>query len=475
MQSPRALIAAALILVTGSFVKADTTEPLDVTVGSLIDVPGPGGCVAQVGVAAGRVNTTPADDDCAAEPGLRQVHHVTLSADERFLYAVAGIWKVPPDDDGALTIYQRSAETGELRRLPGTDGCIKRADPALGLEGCGQSKRLTAPRFVAASSDNRFLYVTGFEGIAIFRRNVETGTVEEIPGPAGCISIVMTDCTQVPGSKEVEDITFSRDGRFAYAASLENLVLTFHRNPETGTLSLLECIGEGIRECTKGRGLINARSVTLSPDERFAYVSSLEESIAIFARDRTTGALTQIPGEKGCLSSTAQPGCRQTRALQGPHRLTITQDGRFAYLAGKRGSGKSSALAIFRRAIDTGELTLLEGSAGCFTEDGNEGCVVGRVILGAHAVALDVNERTVYLSSDRGEGGIAIFRRDPETGALEQLPGQLGCISPFEWKDCRVGRRTGGLHFLAVTRDGRFAYAASENQYGIIAYRISSE
>jgi hypothetical protein len=475
MRHRYALLAAALLLVALSSARAseqDNEGDLAPGYGTLTDIPGPGGCVAQENLSAGRENHVPKDDDCAAAPGLRQVHHVALSADERFLYAVAGIWRLP-EDDGALTIYRRNVETGEFQRLPGKDGCIKRANPALGPEGCGSSQRLSAIRFAAASSDNRFLYVTGLQGIAIFRR-IETGTLEEVPGPAGCISNIIPDCTRVPVANEIEDITFSRDGLFAYAASLRHVLLSFYRNPDTGTLSLQECIGDEDKACTRTYGrLQNARGLTLSPDERFLYVASVDESVSIFARDPVQGTLTQLPGDGGCLSTAQRPGCRQTRALHGPHRLTITRDGRFAYLASKRGSEKSSSVAIFHRDIKTGELMLFDGPAGCITEDGNDGCRVGRVIGGAHAIAFDANERTAYLSSDRGEGGIAIFRRDPETGTLEQLSGALGCFSPINWKGCRTARRTGGLHFMTVTRDGRFAYAAGENSFSVLGYRIN--
>jgi hypothetical protein len=444
----------------------------------LVDVPGEGGCVAQTGVRAGLRSRRPEDDGCARGRGLREVHHVALSADERFLYAASGTYRSPPRDDGALTIFTRDPTTGEVRQLPGAAGCIKRIDPPLGAEGCAQARQLIGLRFVTVSGDNRHLYTGSYEGIAVFRRDVRTGIVEQVPGPTGCVRSSTADCLVVPRAVGVEDITFSRDGRFAYAATKADAVITFRRDPESGTLrpllGKLGCIADarGDGHCTAGRALRGARSVTLSPDERFAYVAAIDDAVAIFRRDRQTGALTQLPDESGCLSETGRQKCTRARGLQGPHRVTITRDGRFAYVAGKRGAERGSALAVFHRNVQTGGLTQFSGADACFTEDGSDGCARGRVLRGAHAALLDGSERTLYVSSDRSEGGIAIFRRDPSTGQLQQLPGELGCMAPIQWQGCRFGRRTGGIHFLAMTRDGRFAYAAGETSYAVIGYRL---
>jgi hypothetical protein len=465
-------IGAAFALLSGAAQAGDKT--------SLVDIAGPGGCVAMAGVSAGLVNHVPDQSGCAPGRGLRSVHHVTLSSDDRFIYAAAGIAGAsPPNDDGALTIFKRDMKTGEFRQLPDALGCIKRIDPPRGLDGCGQARQLIGLRFVTASADNRFVYTGSFTGIAIFRRDADTGTLEQLPGKAGCVSPFQSNCTWAPRSEIVEDIAFSQDGRFAYAATVYGAVLWFRRDLETGGLELLGCAVNGAAEkpCTAGRGIKGARSVTISPDERFAYVSSISDnSLAIFHRNQVTGALEQLPAKNGCLSLTGADGCAQARGLFGPHRLTITRDGRFAYLAGKAnyvGTIKHpSAVAAFRRDVQTGELAQFEGDAGCIAEPAMDGCRLGRVIKGAHAALLDSEERALYVSSDRSEGGIAVLGRDPDTGAIEQLPGEAGCLSPIQWQGCRVSRRTGGIHIMAMTKDGRFAYAASEGDYAVIGFRL---
>ena len=97
--------------------------------------------------------------------------------------------------------------------------------------------------------------------------------------------------------------------------------------------------------CARGRGLAGARSVAISADGRSAYVASaFSHAVAVFARDRRTGALTQLPGAAGCASRSEQ-GCAGGRALAGAQSVAISADGRSAYVA----SHGSDAVGVFAR------------------------------------------------------------------------------------------------------------------------------
>ncbi len=77
------------------------------------------------------------------------------------------------------------------------------------------------------------------------------------------------------------------------------------------------CVSNTGREgCARGRALAGADSVALSPDGRSAYVlgSSLIDAVAVFARDRSTGALSQLRGRAGCVSQEGAEGCARGRA-----------------------------------------------------------------------------------------------------------------------------------------------------------------
>jgi hypothetical protein len=468
------LVAATALTVVTVLTAAAGPPPA----GALVDIGGPGACVAEAASAPGLEQHTPAVDGCAEGRGLQELHHVALSPDGRFVYTAAGSPTHDPGDQSAVAILSRDSRTGSVQQLPGQQGCVEHADPPRDL-GCTLGRNLLGLRYVVVSADGRFVYATGATGLAMFRRDTATGTLTQLDGEPGCISETTPGCLRAVGARSVEDLVITRKGARAYSASTSGFVLLFARDPRTGTLRPLGCIGETPkmtpqRGCSLGRATDKARSVTLSPDERFVYVADLSGAVGIFSRNPRSGWLTQAGGTAGCISETGLDSCAKARGIFGAHRLTITPDGRFAYLAGKTGGNNRSALSAFSRDPASGALTQLPGTAGCFTEDGNDGCSIGRVITGAHQALLDAAGRTLYLAADQFQGGVAIFRRNVSTGALSQLPARFGCLSPVDWEGCMVSRRMGGLHYLVLSRDGRYVYAAGEKAQALVVLRVVS-
>lgn len=475
--------ALALALAVGSSAAVDPPP------GALVPIAGDRGCVAQTGAQGGGDPKSsldePSADDCGAGRALRNVHHVALSPDGRFLYAATGALKNPPNDDGAVAVFRRDTRTGAIDQLPGAAGCVKRANSVWGQEGCATGRALEAARFVTLSADGRFVYVGGATGISIFRRDAGSGTLRQLIGAKGCLSEDPAQrCAHVAAVSTIEDIVLSLDQRFAYAVNINGgVVLEFRRNPGTGTLQPIPdqtgCLAadprQANRPCRRARALRRPRSLTLSPDGSFAYVSAIAtDAIAVFRRNPTTGVLTQLRGQAGCLTATVVAGCAPSSGLRGTHRLTITSDGRFGYAAGKRDEtgGSGSSIVVFRRDLETGVLRQLPGDAGCLAQDDQPGCQVARSIDGAHAVMFDQAEETAYVSTDRA--GIAVLRRDARTGQLHQLPDAFGCLDDPKvdrGTTCTPARRASSIHFLVLSSDGGFAYAAGENSSCVLAFR----
>jgi DNA-binding beta-propeller fold protein YncE len=78
---------------------------------------------------------------------------------------------------------------------------------------------------------------------------------------------------------------------------------------QTGALTQLSgtdaCISEDGTggDCADGVGLAGSLGVAVSNDGRNVYVAAQESSaVAVFERDRGTGALTQLPGTDACVS-----------------------------------------------------------------------------------------------------------------------------------------------------------------------------
>ena len=182
-----------------------------------------------------------------------------------------------------------------------------------------------------------------------------------------------------------------------------------------------------------------------------------------------SSSFSQLTGAEGCM--TQEPplsdggevldGCGRARGLMDAWAVAVSPDDKHVYVAsaGAEGVGSNGVVA-FSRAGDTGALT----SVGCVTDSGGDGrtgtdgfCADGDALLGANAIAVSPDGRTVYVASS-SSNGIAWLARDAANGKLAPA----GCIKNFPRGDrCRAGF---GLDFptgVAVSPDGTSVYVTS--------------
>ena len=96
------------------------------------------------------------------------------------------------------------------------------------------------------------------------------------------------------------------------------------------------------------------------------------------------------------------------------------------------------SLGLTAVAWALGELSQKPGTAGCVSETGTGGaCQNGKALEDALGVAASPDGKSVYVASFASDA-VAVFDRDPGTGALSQKPGTAGCVSR------RDGRRLPG-------------------------------
>ena len=241
---------------------------------------------------------------------------------------------------------------------------------------------------------------------------------------------------------------------------------------------------DGAGTCSTARGLADGESVAVSPDGANVYVGSYPHNpeppgpgYAIFTRNKSTGALTQLAGKAGCLttdgSSSAGAGtCTEARGLFDSsgdgHDMVFTSDGKWAYAAA---DDSPASLMIFQRDPTTGALTQLAGTAGCITTDGSSQdgaglCQTDSLLLDASGLTLSSDDKFLYVTGTGGSSQIEVFSRNPTTGALSQIE----CISQAPAPaGCSTGRVVGDSQFIALTPDGLHAYAG-QYQDGISVY-----
>ena len=358
---------------------------------------------------------------------------------------------------------------GALIQLPGPSGCL--VDRATPRRGCEPVRALRGPgpllgsNAIAISPDGTSLYVASArsDAIAVFQRNRANGKLTQPPGPAGCIAAgPAAGCGLAVGLASPTSVTVSPDGHNVYAtAAKSSSVAIFQRNPTTGALSQLPgsagCVANTATPgCSTARALMGPDVVAVSPEGNSVYVGAFfGNAVVAFTRDQSTGALTQMPGTNGCIAASIA-GCASGLALNGPEGLGVTADGDNVYVA----AALSGAVDVLRRDPATGVITQATDGTGCLTSTPLSGCGTARALRGSDAVAFGPDGRNVYVTAGVSQS-IAMFNRASGSGELIQPVGASGCVMDLLTAGCSPGRRLIDPEGLTVSPDGVNVYTAS--------------
>jgi DNA-binding beta-propeller fold protein YncE len=415
--------------------------------GRLVQPRGADGCVHRTGTnrcADGRAVTSPED--------------LVVSPDGRHVYVAAY-------GSHAVAVFARSRRTGLLEQLPRRRGCVRHGRGG----GCASGRALGAPASIAISPDGGSVYVaaSGSDALSIFARNRRTGVLSQLPGARGCFSERLGGgCAVGRALNEPNSVAVSPDGRRVYVAGrrFPSGVAIFARAPD-GSLAQADGTGgcvshRGGTGCSAARGISAPEEVIVSPDSRHVLVAgSRSDSVAVL-RSGPDG-LSQADGAAGCISQGGSEGCAPGRALRGPVDVAISANGRSVYAA----SSSSDGIAALRRNRSTGALTQRPGRGGCISQGARpRRCVAGRALDEVWGVATSPDSRNVYAVSSK-VNTLGAMARDPESGALAQLPGRLGCFIRAGGFGCPEGRGLTVAVAVAVSPDGRNVYVASDDAY----------
>jgi DNA-binding beta-propeller fold protein YncE len=213
----------------------------------------------------------------------------------------------------------------------------------------------------------------------------------------------------------------------------------------------------GVARALKGPGpFMGSRAIALSPDGKNVYVaSSQSDAIAIFRRNPRSGALTQPKGTMGCIAAKGANHCATAIGLDGPNSVAVSPDGRNVYAT----SRASNSISVFQRNQKTGALAQLPASAGCVAGVPIPVCAVGRALVGPDVVIVSPKGENVYVGSFFGNA-VAVFDRDPVSGALTQPGDSSGCIAEAI-SGCALGIALGAPEGMAISGDGASVYVAS--------------
>jgi 6-phosphogluconolactonase (cycloisomerase 2 family) len=405
----------------------------------------------------------------AVDGGIDDAADIAVSPDGSHVYVVGSA-------DDSLAAFARDPSTGGLTFIEREDdGVDDPADPGGTVDGMNGAFGVTI------SPDGKHLYVLGsIDGaVATFARNPTTGSVsfvdciEDTGGPSGCPSTGGVDGI---GGPNAFTLTISPDGRHVYVTSFsESSVAAFARNSSTGSLTFVGCLKDdsGASGCptTNGvDGIRGARGVAVSPDGANVYVTGddSDDSLATFARNSSTGALTFI----GCLrDDTGASGCPNTGGIDGLNNgaeLVVSPDGGQVYVSGSA----DDALSAFDRDPSNGALAFigcLENVGGASATCPDAGGTTGG-LGGVRDVALSPDGKHLY-GAGGNDDSVTIVSRNPATGALSFA----GCLGDTGGPStCPTTGAVDGLDAtvgVAVTPDGAHVYTAGFVDSAVATFR----
>lgn len=306
------------------------------------------GSLTQQGCLTGKTQAgpTPGSGACAAIPGSASVGagsglngpvSVATTPDGKSVYVASSL-------EHAIVRFDRDTTTGALTY----QGCLTGSSNGTVAANCtsistaqpgGGNSGMYNPSAVAVSSDNKSVYLTSFSDSAVarFDRNTSTGALtyqgcitgssQAGPGPTGSGA-----CTGIPtissggfasGLLAPSDLAVTPDGGSVVVTAYDDdSVAVLGRNTSSGALAYQYCFtgetnvaGAGSGACTAVPGATNLSgnsgldfpvAVAASAGSDSVYVvSEQDDSLARFARNPGTGAVTYSSCVTGETQSTA--------------------------------------------------------------------------------------------------------------------------------------------------------------------------
>jgi DNA-binding beta-propeller fold protein YncE len=492
LRLPLAILAALALLAFPALAgaagegKAKTGEhplpPAETKVGSLEQLPGRLGCLADGPAAKSLCGKARALKGPGPFMGSRAL---AISPDGRNVYVASA-------GSDAIAVFDRNPVTGALTQPAGKGGCVAApvASSGKAASGCGVAIGLIGPNSVAVSPDGRSVYATSRAGSSVttFIRNRKTGQLRQLPPSAsGCISgAPIPTCTAGRALKGPDVVVVSPDGKNVYVGDFfGNAVASFARAAGSGALTQLAgtegCIADGAAEgCAPGISLGSIEGLSMSSGGSAVYAAAaVSNSVDVLYRDPSTGALSQSTGGPGCIAETPTEGtCAQGYQLAGANALATDAKSGDVYATSLLSNSLttfhplSGSIGLAQPARPMGEKTP-EGfgsPAGCAVFLRSPGCSFVAAMKAPEGLALSPAGDSLYVAAYE-TGAIDVFDRDPQSGAVNQKPGEHGCNAGPTAPTCARGRALEGVSSVVVSPDGRNVYATAQKSNAIDIFR----
>jgi len=345
------------------------TQPIRFATGDIVQGKGRGIHVYRLDGATGAL------EECDVKRDVPNPSYLALDPSLRFLYAVNELQNFEGGEGGAVSAFALGPALGQLRFLNtkltrgadpchlavhpkgrhlvvanrsggsvtvlpvGPDGCLGDPSDVVQLHGSSvHPTREAAPHPQAVAFDPRgrhvFVCDLGLDRVIIYRFDTEQGKLSPHDTP----------WAEIPAGSGPRQIVFHPRGEFAYVVNeLSSTITAFRYDAGRGTLRQIQTAPTVSVEY---RGENSGADLQISPGGEWLYALNRgHDSIAVYAIDRRSGALTQA-GHEGCGGQT-------------PRNIAVDPEGGYIVVANR----DSENIVAFRNDTATGRLGIVGQAA----------------------------------------------------------------------------------------------------------------
>ncbi len=301
-----------------------------------------------------------------------------------------------PSRDGARAHVHKTPRNRRLTQtfvvflvfaLPASGSILMMVDAI--FNGQGNVQGLLGASAAAISNDGTNVYVVGAldDAVVVFERDLETGTLE-------FLEYHQNGVDGVENLRSPTDVAVSPDGRHVYVTSELDDSLSVFRRVSFGRLGFVRSYVSYVDGIW---GIGGASAVTVSPDGTLVLVTGrFEDSLAVFSRSATSDDLVLSDVESSYYGS---PG------LTGASDVAVSPDGRHVYTTGEI----DDAITIFAKDPTQDAIAFVD-----WLPNGVNG-VTG--LSGASSITLDKTGAFAF-ATGRWSDALAVFSRESSTGLL---------------------------------------------------------
>ncbi len=311
---------------------------------------------------------------------LERPGRAASSPDGRFLY-------VPVEGSDAVTVLSRDADPASPSY--GTLAIVQTVHDGDTVDGT-EVDGLAGASAVAVSPDGATVYVTGRDddAVAVFARDGDDGTLSPL-------QVVRN--ADAPGLGGPAALAFDSAGRFLSVAGGRDGTIAVLERADDGTLAWVMRIRQGY-DGVPLSSLDGIRSLAIVPDGTALYaVAQDAAAVSVFSRDQETGRLTWV--QTVMEGDSQSGGLPEVTGLGLVQSVAVSPDGRLVATAALA----SDAVDLFRRDLETGELTLIQ------TVVDGTGSVDG--LDGASDVVFSADGSDLY-AVGRNDDAVVVAKRD---------------------------------------------------------------